>query len=167
MQGPTWKEEGSEIFGSVATPRHWKVSFEMHNLINQTIQPWLNQWLVSSEMVVPSCASLMAQLVSSGKNSLKLKLKTISSISHLLITTCQQKLKVKSGQCTTKESQAARASASEKGYFLIRWTQVAERLESRQLFLLKSTFDCCTQHSSGGWDPFNTASIRKRATVDE
>lgn len=73
MQGPTWKEQGSEIFDSVATPRHWRASFEMHSFINQTIQPWLNQWLVSSETVVPSCAFLKAQLVSSGKNSLKLK----------------------------------------------------------------------------------------------
>lgn len=73
MQGPTWKEEGSEIFGSMVTPRHWTASFGMHSLINQTIQPWFNQWLLSSETVDPSCASLMAQLVSSENNSLKLK----------------------------------------------------------------------------------------------
>lgn len=42
-----------------------------------------------------------------------------------------------------------------------------DRLEIRQLFLLKSTLDCCTQHSPGGWDPFNSVSIRKRATVDQ
>lgn len=41
------------------------------------------------------------------------------------------------------------------------------RLEIRHLFLLKSTFDCCTQCSPGGWDIFNSVSIRKRATVDQ
>lgn len=42
-----------------------------------------------------------------------------------------------------------------------------DRLEIRQLFLLKSTFDCCTWRSPGGWDPFNSTSIRKRPTVHQ
>lgn len=41
--------------------------------INQTIQPCLNLWLVSSEAAVPNCASLMVQVVSSWENGLKLK----------------------------------------------------------------------------------------------
>lgn len=48
--------------------------------INQTIQSCLNPRLVSLESTAPSCASLMVQVVSSGKKWLKTEIKKNQSV---------------------------------------------------------------------------------------